>query len=237
MKIVKFINKVLHRFNAQLIRYPSIDIERRMKLMNYLKIDCVLDVGANVGNYSKELKQLGYKGKIISFEPLSSAFKKMKKLSSNYDNWIVYNCALGNKRDVEVINVSANSDSSSLLNMLPLHLKNAPNSNYISSEKIKIEKLDALFNQFCKPTDNIFLKIDTQGYEKKVLDGANESLKMIKAIQLEMSINVLYEDSLNYKDLTSYVENFGFKLVSIENGFSNPITGELLQFDGIFIKV
>lgn len=236
MKLIKIINHVLKKFNAQIVRHPSPDVTRRLKAMNYYKINKVIDVGANVGNYSKELFQLGYKGQIISFEPLSSAFKQLQSNSKPYPKWTVVNCALGDFDGKYEINISENSDSSSLLPMLPDHLNSAPNSKYISKEEIEVKKLDSIFDQITKENENIYLKIDTQGFEKAVLDGAICSLKKIKAIQIELSIIPLYESSLNHKDLMNFIEQNGFKLVSIENGFSNPLTGELLQYDGIFFK-
>ncbi|MFO0357180.1 MAG: FkbM family methyltransferase [Sphingobacteriaceae bacterium] len=236
MKLIKIINQVLKKFNAQIVRHPSPDITRRLKIMNYYKINKVIDVGANVGNYSKELFQLGYNGQIISFEPLSSAFKKLKDNSKSNSKWSVFNCALGDFDGKHEINISENSDSSSLLPMLPDHLNSAPDSKYISKEEIEVKKLDTIFDEITNHTDNIYLKIDTQGFEKSVLNGAISSIKKIKAIQIELSIIPLYESSFNYKDLMNFLEQNGFKLVSIENGFSNPLTGELLQFDGVFIR-
>lgn len=237
MKIIKLVNKLLNKFNAQILRYPSVDISRRINLFNYLKINVLLDVGANVGNYSLEMIAIGYQGRIVSFEPLRNAFLKLEHNSNSNENWKVYNIALGDFDGYSTINISKNSDSSSMLAMLPKHLETAPQSEYISKEGIEVKRLDTIYNEICSKGDNVFLKIDTQGFEKKVLDGAMNSLKLIKAVQIEMSIIPLYEGSLIYKDIIALLESFDFRLVSIENGFFNSKTGELLQFDGIFIKV
>lgn len=236
MKLIKLINRVLNKFNAQVLRYPSVDIQRRLKLFNYLKINLVIDVGANIGNYGLELIELGYKGNIVSFEPINNAFKKLELNTKKHKNWIAFNNALGDFDGSTTINISKNSDSSSILDMLPIHLDSAPQSKYIAKENIIVKKLDTIYNEICKPNDSVYLKIDTQGFEKKVLDGAIHSIKTIKAIQIEMSITPLYESSLIYKDIIKFLEENGFKLASIENGFFNSNTGELLQFDGVFIK-
>jgi FkbM family methyltransferase len=236
MKIIKLANQILNKVGAQIIRYPSQDVNRRLKILNHYKINKIIDIGANVGNYSLELFKLGYKGQIVSFEPLNSAYKKLAYNSKSVQNWVVINCALGDFNGKYEINVSENSDSSSLLGMLPDHLKNAPNSKYISTEEIEVKKLDSIFEQITNKDENVYLKIDTQGFEKAVLDGAINSLKKIKAIQIELSIIPLYENSSDHKVLINFLEQNGFKLISIENGFSNPTTGELLQYDGIFIK-
>lgn len=236
MKVVKSINKVLNKFGAQLERYPSVDLARRMKLLKYLQINNVLDVGANVGNYVGELFELGYSGKAISFEPLKNEYGILLKNTSNNKNWTCYNYALGEQNENAFINVAANKDSSSILPMLDAHIESAPNSKYFTKQEIQIKKLDAIYDKLVSNSDNIYLKIDTQGYEMQVLKGAANSLKFIKCVQLELSIIPLYEGATDYRNMLDYMYSAGFHLVSVENGFSNPLTGELLQFDGIFAR-
>ena len=80
------------------------------------------------------------------------------------------------------------------------------------------------------------MKIDTQGFEKNVLEGSINSLKYINGIQIELSLKPLYKGSLLYLDMIKYMKRYNFELVSLENGFSDHKTGELLQVDGIFFK-
>ncbi len=230
------IKKILRKTGFQFKRYPDYDIVRRMKIIDHYSIDTLFDIGANAGQYSSNMRELGYRKKIISFEPLKSAFEELKKASSKDNNWFVNNYALGNENIRSMINVSGNSYSSSILNMLPSHLKGAPESKYIAQEEIEIKKLDSIFNSFCNKEDRVMIKIDTQGYEKKVIDGANESLNSIKIIQLEMSIFPLYENEMLFIEMINYLDNKGFQLFSLENGFSDSTTGQLLQVDGIFTQ-
>ena len=80
------------------------------------------------------------------------------------------------------------------------------------------------------------LKIDVQGFEKNVLDGAKETLPYVSVIQVEMSLVPLYENQMLFFEMIHYLDDKGFTLFSLENGFSNPRTGRLLQTDGIFVK-
>lgn len=216
--------------------YRTYDIVRRMRIINYYNIDTLLDIGANIGQYALDMRGIGYKKRIISFEPLKSAYNELEKVSSGDDNWLVRNYALGNQDMESIINVSDNSVSSSILNILPSHLKVAPKSKYISKEKIEVKKVDSIFNSFCNKENNVMIKIDTQGFEKKVLEGAIESLSNIKIIQLEMSIIPLYEDEMLFVEMINYLEDKGFKLFSIENGYSDSISEQLFQIDGIFVQ-
>jgi len=232
----KLIQKMLKWNGYQLKTYPDNDLARRMKIIKYYNIDTIFDIGANTGQYAFQMRELGYKKRIISFEPLKSAFEVLRKNSRKDINWIVNNYALGNEDTNGVINVAYNSVSSSILNMLPIHLNRAPHSKYISKEEIKIKKLDSIFNSFCNEKNNVMIKIVTQGYEKNVIDGASESLNCIKIIHLEMSLIPLYENEMIYIDKIKYLDNKGFKLISLENGLFDRTTGQLMQVYGIFEK-
>lgn len=231
------IKDLLRKQGIQIKRYPDFDIVRRMNLIKDYNINLLFDIGANAGQYAVQMREFGYRKKIISFEPLKSAFERLQKASLKDDNWLINNYGLGNKNiNSCMINVAGNSYSSSILNMLPSHLKCAPESKYIAQEEIEIKKLDSIFHSFHNKADRVMLKIDTQGYEKNVIDGANESLKNIIIIQLEMSILPLYENETLLSEMINYLTNRGFQLFSLENGFSDSNTGQLLQVDGIFLN-
>lgn len=236
MKSVDILNKYLSKIGAKIVRYPEYDLRRRKMLLDYFKINKVFDVGANSGQYAMKMRQLGFDGEIISFEPLSKAYETLKQNTRKYKNWKAINIALGDKDEETFINVAGNSYSSSLLEMLPDHINAAPESTYIGKEKIRVNKLDTIISDFYNETDRVYLKIDTQGYEKQVLAGSVESLRKIKGIQLEMSIVPLYKEEMLFSEMVMFLENNGFILHSLENGFSLPRTGQLLQVDGLFFS-
>lgn len=231
-----FIKQILRKFKIQIKRYPDSDARRRLQIMKQLKIDFVFDVGANSGQYVKNLRELGFHDKAISFEPIEIVFKELNKTAKNDSFWITENFAIGNQNTESVINISQNTYSSSILLMLPAHYESEPTSKYVSQQKIHIKTLDSIYNQYASSENNVMLKIDTQGYEKNVLEGAKESLKKISLIQLEMSLKPLYENEMIFLEMVDYLLNMGFELYSLENGFADPETGQLLQVDGIFVN-
>lgn len=222
--------------DLQITRYPSQDIRRRLQLFNHFGIDKIFDVGANTGGYATSLRAIGYKEQIISFEPLSEAFAALEKKSTADPNWQVRKIALGNEDGKATINVSKNLVSSSIAQIDPKHVESEPLSKYVSTEVIDIYKLDTVFGEYVKKGDRVLLKIDTQGFEKNVLDGAKSSLPSIIGIQLEMSIVPLYSNELLMADMLDYLSERNFSLHSLENGFADPKTGQLLQVDGIFFR-
>jgi FkbM family methyltransferase len=234
---MKKLGKILFRsIGMQVRQYPDRDIRRRLKIIKHYNINKLLDVGASTGIYGLSMRHLRYENQIISFEPTNDAFAKLEKVAAKDKNWTIHNYALGDADMKSTINIAGNSVSSSILNMLPSHVAFAPESEYVSKQEIEIKKLDTVFSEFYKEGDRMMLKIDTQGYEKSVIDGAHESLKKIMILFLEMSISPLYENELLLPEMISYLNGLGFELFSLENGFYEPTSGRLLQVDGLFVN-
>jgi FkbM family methyltransferase len=192
----KIIKKLSRSLGIDLKRYnvQTSEAARMQQLLDYHKIDLVLDVGANVGQYAKSLRDLGYSGRIVSFEPLSSAYSQLKTASKKDLLWeIAPQTAIGNQEGEIIINIAGNSQSSSALPMLDAHVQSAPESAYSGSETVKLSRLDTLAKDYIKSeTKSIFLKIDVQGLEKQVLEGATAILPLVKGIKLELSLVPLY---------------------------------------------
>jgi len=219
----------LGRFNPS--QHP---LSRRGRLLENYGIDTVIDIGANAGQFGRELRSLGYTGRIVSFEPLTEAFQQLQSAARADVGWRVLNLALGDVPGRNTINVAANSYSSSMLQMLPLHEDAAPYSQYKAEESVQVETLDALFEDVCAGARNIYMKIDTQGYESQVLRGAARSMEHIDSIQLEMSLAPLYSGQALFGDLYADLTGKGFTLVGLESSFVDPRSGHVLQIDGIF---
>lgn len=206
------------------------------KILSHFKIDTILDVGANEGQYALAMRKLGYSGKIVSFEPLAMVYNRLSANANAGNNWEAINMALGDKDGEEYINVSRNTVSSSMLEMHPEHLKQEADSVYITKEKITIRKLDSVFNTYSKPASSVYLKLDVQGFERRVIEGASDSLRNIKFIQLEMAIVPLYKGELLLADMINYMNGKGFTLYNLIPGFNNFETGQQFQTDGIFVR-
>lgn len=236
MKLINIIRKIINPIKLDLKIYPNLDLRRRKKLLSHQNITKIFDVGANSGQYALQTFDLNFKGQIISFEPVKSTFQSLELKTKKNANWQAYNFGLGNKNEQLEINLSQNTFSSSLLDILPSHVKSAPDSKTVGIETVTIKKLDSIFNDFVNKKDVVLLKIDVQGFEKKVLEGAEESLNKIHGIQIEMSIEELYKEEVLFLDMITYLKSLGFNLHSLENGFYNEETGKLLQVDGLFFK-
>jgi FkbM family methyltransferase len=201
-------------------------------------VDVILDVGANIGQYAKGLRQQGYHGQIVSFEPLSDAHAKLSAAAEADPLWdVVERCALGAEEGSAKINIAGNSASSSLLPMLDRHRDAAPHSAYLGSEDCPVTTLDAVIDRTFSDASCIFgLKMDTQGYEAQVLAGLVRHLDKIRVIQCEMSLAPLYGGGPTIQELCKLLAQLGFRCVALGPEFEDPATGELLQVDGVFVK-
>lgn len=239
MRINHSIKKFLRKFGLEVGRYnPSTsNTAQLIASLHHFNIDLVLDVGANEGQFSIELRENGYKGKIVSFEPLSMAHNHLCRVSDNDSNWDVYpRSALGAYRHQAEINIASNSASSSLLPMLDAHIEAAPHAAYFSKELVEVFTLDEAMLQIPYAEANIFLKIDTQGFEWEVLDGAIETLPKVRGALLELSFLPLYEGQKLWSDILLRMEQAGFVLWALQPGFVNSKTGRTLQMDGLFFR-
>jgi FkbM family methyltransferase len=224
------IRKVLHSFGFDIV-------EVRKSIVQNLKIETLFDVGANAGQYAMKMREEGYAGTIVSFEPLSDAHMLLQENSSKDSKWLVHDrCAIGERDDTVEINISGNSKSSSLLPMLETHSKSAPSSTYIGKELVDVIPLSSVFDTYRSPRITNFLKIDTQGFEHHVLAGIENNLESFVGVQLELSMTPLYEGSELYPYFFDYFDAHGFDLWDVEPGFSSPDTGRMLQFDAIFVN-
>lgn len=208
------------------------------RFLNYHNIDLVLDVGANCGQYANFLRESGYLGRIVSFEPLSDAHSRLLILSQKDPRWeIAPRVALGDREGEITLNISSNSQSSSVLPMLDAHRKASPESVYLGSEIVPLRRLDTLAQNYIKSDDKaIFLKIDVQGFEKQVLEGADRVLPLVTAIQLELSLVCLYKDQILFEEMLEILHQMDYNLYTVIPVFTDPETGRLLQMDGIFLK-
>lgn len=209
---------------------------RRLRVLKDNRVDVVLDVGASEGNFGEKLRQSGYKGKIISFEPLSDSYQKLVAVSRQDGTWQAVHTAIGDHDGEASINVSGRNTSSSLLPMAPSHVAAAPDSAYVSHEQISVKRLDTVLKDLIRPEDRLYLKIDVQGYEASVLAGATETLKATQVVEVEVSMVPLYEGSMLYAQMIQTLDAVGFHLISWEDVLTDPRTGYVLQSDCIFVR-
>jgi FkbM family methyltransferase len=237
---------ILHRvrlatrkFGIDIGRWPGLDPTHMLvKLLDSRSVTAVLDVGANSGRYGLELRDAGYAGRILSYEPLPGPFEELSSCAAKDDAWEVFPYAVGDAARSVTINVAANAgESSSVLPMLPAHIDAYPTATYVDTHHAEMRTLDDLALPRLREGETAFLKADVQGFERPVLDGAKRLLAAhCVGMQLELSFTPLYEGAMLYREALDLAQELGFVLMGLIPGFVDLRDGRLLQADGIFMR-
>ena len=239
MSVRSFAQNLFHRLGWDVRRttYPSSEEILLTRFLSIAAPSTIFDVGANVGQYGLSLRKCGFTGRIVSFEAIPSVHARLSAVAAADRDWIVPPCcALGRAPGKARINLARNSVSSSLLPMHDAHLKAAPDSRYIASETVRVERLDDIARPLLPKDGRLFLKVDTQGYEEEVLAGADLVLKSVSAMQLELSVVPLYQGAPSLRRILELCEGLGFQLHGLIPGFYEEKSGRLLQMDGLFLR-
>lgn len=215
------------------------EVTARKRLLDGFGIDVILDVGANAGQFALSLRDpMGYRGQIVSFEPLPDAFAHLRGLADKDPAWEAHNIALGDVDGELKLNVSKNRVSSSFFAIRDTSTSVEPDSAYETECMVTVRSLDSLLPDLdvVKADSRVMLKLDTQGFESRVIAGAKESLSRMSLVQMEMSLVRLYDDEVLFLDMCNLMRQLGFDLIALDPGFADVTTGRLLQADGLFAR-
>lgn len=203
------------------------------RLLAHHGINLVLDGGANIGQYASELRRQSYRGRIVSFEPQPPIFKELDKTARADGHWSALNIGLGDEEGELAMNICVASDCGSLLKPVAGLLEG---STVVGQQMVPVRRLDRLWPDLCRPGEKVFLKLDVQGYEKKILTGAGACLDQVLGVQMEMSVMPFYEGQPNWEEMLQFMRLKGFVLWKIELGTRDPRTGREFELDGIFFR-
>jgi FkbM family methyltransferase len=215
---------------------PS-EISHLAKMLAWHKVTVVFDIGANVGQFARELRLAGFAERIVSFEPLSNAHARLLKAAKGDANWTVApQMAIGSSDTHVDINIAGDSVSSSVLGMLDAHLEAAPDSVYVGTERVRMRRLDTIAREYLRDGDVPFVKVDVQGCEAQVLEGAREFVRRVIGLHLELALVPCYGEQHGFGQVASALGNAGFSLWLLSAGTVDERTGRQLQVDAVFFR-
>jgi FkbM family methyltransferase len=206
------------------------------KFIKRHRVDCIFDVGANEGQFGQELRKIGYKGLIISFEPDPDVFERLRRASSGDPAWVCENIALGSRRDQMVLNRMAASVFNSFLSPTSMFVSDFDIQNSIVSELVvNVERLDELFENYKRMYgfSSPFLKMDTQGFDLEVFDGAAAVISEFVGFQSEIALARIYEGGPTYSTSIDHYVSSGFRIAGV---FAvNPHLETVIEIDCYFV--
>ncbi len=225
------------RFNLFKKKISKTTPGKLVRVMAAAGIDLFLDVGANVGQTGTSLRKAGYKGRIVSFEPVPAAHRALQQAAAADALWeIAPPMAIGDQDGEIAMNVSEASDMSSALEASEALMSALPNTRVRERLSVVSHRLDSILPEYLNGASSIFLKIDTQGFERSVLKGAPETLRRIKGLQMELSLFPLYEGEETYLTFLQELHALGMEPhMLVETNFSKRLNRQL-QIDAIFIR-
>jgi FkbM family methyltransferase len=193
----------------------------------------ILDVGANVGQFAVSAAHYFPDSKIHSFEPLPSCVESLRRATRALQNVTVHEVALGDANCSLTMHVNRDSRSSSILSTGATFKKAFGTSIETGTTTVEARTLDSLLSgvPLKRP---ILLKLDVQGYEHKVIEGATETLGSIDFVLMEASFKPLYEGERTFRDLMMLAEGHGFTFSGPVDFLTTPDGGEILQMDALF---
>ena len=210
------ITRALGSFGYQIVKRGDVHSlkEHLLHVLTHQEVDWVIDVGAYRGDYGSFLREAGYGGPIVSFEPVERSYRELARNSADDPAWNIARLALGSRDETREIGVAHSTDFSSFRAFTRFGTEHFAAETLIEHrERVEIRRLDGVLAQFV-PDDarRIFLKLDTQGWDLEVLQGAAGCLDRIVALQLEVSARPIYDGTPTYLEALSHVEGLGFSL-------------------------
>jgi len=207
------------------------------EMLDLYDVNCVFDVGANTGQYGRELRELGYTGRIVSFEPASAAFERLAEAAAGDPEWRVYRLALGREEGVTAIHTGWDTMNSLL-----------PPSDYgrgryerfteTRTEEVRVRRLADVMDEAldCIDDPRPFLKMDTQGYDLEVFTGAGKRIDEFVGMQSEVACVPIYDGMPRFPDQWQRYEDAGFEAVGLYPVSFDPSTMRAIEFDLVMVR-
>lgn len=202
-----------------------------------LGVTCVLDVGANVGQFGTRLRRMGYTGRIVSFEPVAAMAEKLRQNSADDPRWIVHQCALGEEDGSAEINVRPGA-MSSLLPSSDFGKDWSERLGEATTETITLRRLDGLLDEAVAglADPRVFLKMDTQGYDLATLHGAGERLREVTGLMSEVACLPIYDGMPRLPEQLTAYEEAGFEISGFYPVTFHKPTLRAIEFDVIMVR-
>lgn len=217
-----------HRFGrAGIARHIAAILRQR-------DIDCVVDVGANRGQYGQFLREeVGFRGPIHSFEPVPKTFRELADRTRWDGDWHAHQVALGRAPGVLPINVMASSVFSSFRNPSGTDIFKGMNE-VVERVEVPVTRFDDLVSDTLSRHRRIFLKLDTQGFDLEVLGGVDTASDRIQGVQTELSLVPIYEGMPGYDAVLEEMTRRGFVLSGLYPVSMSKL--QAIEFDGLLVR-
>ncbi|MDQ3850886.1 MAG: FkbM family methyltransferase [Actinomycetota bacterium] len=206
-------------------------------LLRKYRVNCVIDVGANRGQYGQRLRRAGYDGHIASFEPVPRTFAELRNAAADDPHWSVYPYALGREDGVVEMNVVPGT-LSSLLAPTSFGSGRYAQLREPTTQEVPLRRLDGLLDEVLAPVaqPRPYLKLDTQGYDLEAFGGLGDRTADFVGIQSEVALMQIYEGMPRMPEAIAIYEAAGFEITGLYPVSRQTRTARVLEFDCVMVR-
>jgi FkbM family methyltransferase len=206
-------------------------------LLETYEVNCVLDVGANRGQYGRLLRRAGYTGRIVSFEPIAAEFELLQDAAADDPAWLVHPVALGSSEGDLDMHVTPGTLSSPLP-ATPFGAETFVRLRHTTEAVVQVRRLDGLLDEILAdlPNPRPFLKMDTQGFDVEVFRGLGDRAREFVGLQSEVALLQLYEGMPRLPEALGVYEQAGFEVSGVYPVTRQEGTGRVLEFDCLMVR-
>jgi FkbM family methyltransferase len=216
---------------------PWVDGDFVHRVIRQRGVGELFDIGANEGQFALRLRQSGYAGRLISFEPQPGPYAALCKLAASDASWECVNLGLGEAPAKLEMHVSGWSVSSSLLPIGRRHVELMPATAEVGTVSVDVVRLDDwVAGRGGLGSGPLFLKIDVQGYEGPVLRGGETTIASADGALVELNFADLFEGQTKYFEVMRHLEQAGLRFCGLFEVNLDPQTRAALWADGLFLR-
>ena len=226
------IKKAIHALGIDVVRFKT--KKNPLAWAREYNIKTVIDIGANVGQFAREIRDVLPEAMIYSFEPVQGTYEQLVEEMKSDAYFKAFPYALGEKEETVSMHINVHSPSSSLLPLASAHKDTYPTSLETATETIQVRRLDTVVKEFTV-TPNLLVKFDAQGFERHILAGGRETVAQAKVVLMELCFKELYEGQALFEELHTTLTELGF---TYAGGINTKLgkDGMPLFEDGVFIR-
>ena len=207
-------------------------------LLQFHRIDLIIDVGANRGQFVRLARSLGYAGEIFSFEPMAAYGEELRRAAAADGRWRFMPAAVGEVPGELDLHVFRDDEFSSL------HAINQAGESTFGSlvaedhvEHVSVHTLDGMWPEISGgKAHRVLLKTDTQGHDLAVLSGATTVFPSVQAVLTEAAFLPIYDDAPLFVDLAKWLRPRGFVPSGLFPISHRPADLALIEIDAFFTR-
>ena len=225
----------------QVGKFPGPDtLQGHLKeLFRRTGINVVIDVGAHTGEYASEIREIGYQGRIVSFEPVRASHDTLVARAKQQRDWIIQHCALGAEEGEQEINIYRGTVFNSFLPSSSVGAERfGAQVELETKERVRVRRLDRVFDECVAGivAPRVFLKMDTQGWDLKVLEGARGVLDRIVGMQSELAVRHCYTGMTTYTAALEQYAALGFEVTGMFAVAREADGLRVMEFDCVLLR-